>query len=321
MQTLWPSGARCITMARELCSLASISLLVNQAAVCFPWLADLRPVVNYCVCYQPGSMKSKELITVVSHPRSGSSYFVFQARKIREIRGMLEIFHNDEAIIESHLEDLFDPVNKRFGNYSQSLRQRVEGSPLSYIELIQQQIEQVYLLFKIFPGHLPDDKLKLLVRHSDHVIFFLRNVLHSFISNKISKKLNCYSDVDTSEVKVTFTPREFIWWTCYICRHFDAAGFSPDEQSSLIHYEQLSACESAPAWLARHLQAQFGHAFTFTDEGHLPLRQDSRADACDKVSNPKEMTAWLEQHDLTYLIDASQSSNYADLLRLVEQAG
>ena len=234
---------------------------------------------------------------------------------------MLEIFHQDEAIIENHLQELYEPVNNRLGNYPRSLRQRVTDSPLNYIESIQQEISQEYLLFKIFPQHLLDDKLKLLIEHSDHVIYFLRNVLHSFISNEIAKKLNCYGGVDTSGIKVAFTPEAFIWWINFIYKHFNGAGFSPDDQSSLIHYEQLLSYESVPEWLAQQLEAQFGHGFTFTDEGHLPLKQDARVNACDKVSNPAEMTTWLDQHNLAYLIDGSKPSNYDDLLHLAKQAG
>jgi hypothetical protein len=266
-------------------------------------------------------MAIKKLITVVSHPRSGSSYFVSQANKIQQIRGMMEPFHQDEAIIENHLQGLYEAVNHRLGNGSLSLRELVTHSPLNYIEAIQQEISQDYLLFKIFPKHLPDDKLKLLINHSDQVIYLLRNVLHSFISSEIAKQLNRYGGVNTSELKMTFTPKAFIWWINFIVNHYNSAGFSPDDQSSLIHYEQLLSYDSVPAWFAQQLEAHFGHGFTFTDEGHLPLKQDLRISACDKVSNPGEMTAWLEHHNVAYLIDSSKPSNYNDLLRLAGKTG
>ena len=266
-------------------------------------------------------MAIKKLITVVSHPRSGSSYFISQANKIQQIRGMMEIFHQDEAIIENHLQELYKAVNDRLGNDSRALREVATHSPLNYIEAIQQEISQDYLLFKIFPTHLPDDKLKLLINHSDQVIYLLRNVLHSFISSQIAKELNRYGGVNTSEIKVTFTPKAFIWWINFIVNHYKSAGFSPDDQSSLIHYEQLLSYDSVPAWLAQQLEARFDENFTFTHEGYLPLKQDVRLWACDKVANPDEMTAWLKHYKMDYLIDSLKPSKYDDLLRLVDQAG
>jgi hypothetical protein len=107
----------------------------------------------------------------------------------------------------------------------------------------------------------------------------------------------------------------------FIVNHYSSAGFSPDDQSSLIHYEHLLSYAIVPVWLAQQLEARFDEGFTFTDEGHLPLKQDLPISACDKVSNPDEMTTWLEHYKVAYLIDSSKPSNYNDLLRLVDQAG
>lgn len=129
----------------------------------------------------------KKIVTVVSHPRSGSTFLVAEAGKLSNVRALMEVFHCNESVVVDHLQAFADPIKKQLAVTEDGFREKIISDPLQYLQALNNEVPEGILLFKVFPEHLPADKLGHVIHASNLIIFLLRNVLHSFISNEIAK--------------------------------------------------------------------------------------------------------------------------------------
>ena len=263
----------------------------------------------------------KKIVTVVSHPRSGSTFLVAEAGKLSNVRALMEVFHCNESVVVDHLQAFADPIKKQLAVTEDGFREKIISDPLQYLQELNKEVPEGILLFKVFPEHLPADKLGHVIHASNLIIFLLRNVLHSFISNEIAKKLERFGGVDTSEIKIEFSKSAFLWWVGFIVTYFNSAMDSVRNHNKdfvFVHYEDLMKQSSVSAWLASQLEEQLGEVFSYSDGDVWIKKQDKRISALDKVTNPAYMQEWVAMEGLSYLLDGTNPSKYDDLQRLVQ---
>ena len=262
---------------------------------------------------------SNTLITLISHPRSGSSYFIDEVGKLGNIHAMMEIFHPNDAVVQQHLGEFLDVVRRCLQCPQDGLREAFISDPIRYLSIIQEQLNTESLIFKVFPAHLPREKVEDVIDHSDLVVVLLRNVLHSYISSEVAKVVGRYANVDTSTTKVEFSESAFLWWINFITEHFEHtfSHLSERKRSALvINYEDLQFKASVAQWISREFSKRLKCDFEISEVNSRLKRQDNRESALDKVSNPDEMMSCLVKYKLSYLIDGQTPSKYSDLRRL-----
>jgi hypothetical protein len=258
--------------------------------------------------------------TVVSHPRSGSTFFIMELGKLCGLSTMMEIFHNDEAVIDQHLGAISGLVKNRLSPLHDTFRQSFLTDPIQYLAVVQEEARAEALVFKIFPSHLPEEKLSEVLRRSHLTIFLMRNVLHSYISNEAAKKVGRYANVDTSEVKVTFSHSAFVWWIQFITAHFENAFFavcSEKRSFIVVNYEEFRDDPERLKWFQKILLQKLDVKLELeTLDSPSLMKQDKRTSALEKVSNPDKMLSFLRENGLEYLIDENVPVRYSDLRRL-----
>jgi len=153
-----------------------------------------------------------KIVTVISYPRSGST-LLLQALDSYNITALLEIYHTNPLVAVKHLarDQSLLSTTDFIENYS---REAATKNPVALINAIAQiKPESGALMFKIFPGHLPDQGITQIISRSDMVLIHTRNRLHSFISDLIATRLGSWTRTRTDTHFVDFQPDSFIFYS------------------------------------------------------------------------------------------------------------
>lgn len=259
----------------------------------------------------------KKSLLMVSHPRSGSTFLMRSLQNKYNVRALYEIFHTYENIVLQHIEQGLGEVQKKA--LEDNVLMSYDGvqdfsrkKPILYLDTIKIFLEQEHLLYKIFPGHIKTEKnLEDLVLDSSAIVFLRRNVLHSYISNKVAEKVGTYANVDTSDIKIEFVKSEFVYWNNHIQDFFNKVeGIVASKNLSCcyLNYEEVVKNSDAYNLTMENIASHFGSIERFDKVSKLDLKkQDARLLAQHKVSNPESMLKQLSDMKLDYL-DSSLNS-------------
>ena len=166
--------------------------------------------------------KSKYLITVLAHPRTGTNYFMCLVHKyFPHINVNFEIFNPqccfmNEKYIPSILQiyDLEPNISNRNRLVTLS-----RNYPLDFMNQIIKISEEDIIIHKIFPNHLSNSGLEKIIDISNLVIVLERDFLDVFISLAKTKYLlekkveNPWIKVDTSHIKIRIEEEKY--WLDY----------------------------------------------------------------------------------------------------------
>jgi len=247
-------------------------------------------------------------ILIAAHARSGSTYLCRLLEQIRQIKVYFEIFHFQLDVIEQHLKGDYRRIAEilDLSEDPAVARPQIVDQAAKYIQTLAQLNPERTLAFKVFPGHLPANKLKPILCGAELLILLRRNSLHSYISNLIATKTNHWGWHDTSENKVQFDPAKFDQ------HRGNISGFnnfvrdvaeSEGVKFLTLDYETLAYGDLLPTAMADVLSAQLDKVFTCAPREHTSRKQDKRVDALQKVSNPPDMLKHLRKRDLERLLD------------------
>lgn len=233
---------------------------------------------------------------------------------------LLEIFHPNPLVAKNHLEG--DRVLKSMPDFIQGYtREAVVQDPLALIDAIARiKLETNALIFKIFPGHLPDQALAKVIARSDTILIHSRNRIHSFISDVIATRISSWSGTLTNDQYVNFRPDSFKF---YSRRVHDfllyAINLAIDSKANILFsdYEKIIDPSSRETVVNAILSKLLGSKdVAINSSVWLPRRQDERVLASQKVVNSDQLLEFLGQYNLvaldrgTFDIKFSQYSSF-----------
>jgi hypothetical protein len=267
--------------------------------------------------HEPGQMK---IVTVISYPRSGST-LLLQALDSYNITALLEIYHTNPLVAVKHLarDQSLLSTTDFIESYS---RETATKDPVALINAIAQiKPESGALMFKIFPGHLPDQGITQIMSRSDMVLIHTRNRLHSFISDLIATRLGSWTRTRTDTHFVDFQPDSFIFYSRRIHNFLTSVvEMAIDSKTPIAFssYEKLikpsDRLSSIHAIAAITLDSK---DIAPSTSGSLPRRQDNRLLASQKTTNPRQLLAFLAKHNMLTLDNGTsdiQFSQYSSLI-------
>lgn len=262
-------------------------------------------------------------IFIGAHARSGSTYLCNTLSLFDNLKVYLELFHYDLRSIESYLGAERKEVKALIESLAghSPLRSDYIAWADEYISYLREKHHQFNVAFKVFPGHLPLDQLRILLDKSLVVILLRRNLLHSYISTAIANRLKIYSRFDTSNEFIVFSKNEFIAHVRDIhlyYRYID--NFATNNNIPLVYIDYEDVCMSADPcdFIKNKLQSAIGDLRQSTQAVTLIEKQDRRLIASDKVINKDEMISFLRTYELDFLDDGSLNCPYDVFLQLLE---
>lgn len=267
----------------------------------------------------------RELICLVSHPRSGSTVFMRGAQDRFDLNAFYEVFHSHENIVQEHITQALGSaglqkiVETVASDAKAGFREFSLTFPDQYLTLLHRNSNAAHMFFKIFPGHIKNlESLKSTLMRADKVIFLLRNTLHSYISDRIARKVGTYANVKTSHLKVEYVERDFVSWHNQIVNYFSCVKeiLAKIEKDSLfLHYEDMYLSGDTEAYY-RDFASFCKLNFVESKEAEPALRkQDHRFSAIEKVSNPSDMIESLSTLGVEYMLDGRERVSELEVLR------
>lgn len=239
-----------------------------------------------------------KIVTVVSYPRTGSTLLIRHARHCG-ITSLLEIFHPNELVARKHIEGdgAIPALQDLASDYSRSA---VLADFPSFLAKLRGSAISDLLVFKVFPGHLPERELQYLISESEAVVFHTRNRLHSFISNCFAEGLQSWGGNDTSDMLATFDSKEFLKYLHQLDLFLSKAHRMAIEERKMFlfsSYEDFLRCDSPDTQqnlAARLFSSAAGSRLEPKSEpSELPRKQDLRTDAFSKVANKEALREFL----------------------------
>ena len=149
-----------------------------------------------------------KVFTIISHYRSGTSYFCQLIKKNFENVNM-----NFEIYSSPYQINIFTrrKVEAELGFANEELRNYAKEFPLDYLDCIinHNSKSQNVTGFKLFHNHLDWEKAEMVIKRTDFVIFLHRNFLDIYISFIKARLIGKFARVDTSNTKIQFDSKEF----------------------------------------------------------------------------------------------------------------
>lgn len=259
------------------------------------------------------------MLTVFSHPRSGSTYFMSRVRRFLAFRVYMEIFHfNDDTVIQALSPDANEVLGcagaSSISAGGREVRSHILANVDRYLSCLEAVDATTEPVFKVFPFHLPPQGMETLVKRSHAVLLLTRNPLHAYVSWEVARSLNRYGGVDTSEQRVAFSEASLRSFVGDCMRHIVLARQLADRHRknvAWVRYEDLTAAQSKDDFVAKVLGDFYPERpLTLRSELVEPRRQDSRSDVLDKVNNPDELLDFVSRHDLSRQLVATSAMDW-----------
>jgi len=260
-------------------------------------------------------------IFIAAHARSGSTFLCRLMEKIKEVRVYLEIFHYHYDIIDYHLQGDLSVISEKMSLPADKKKARSElvFRYLEFVGLLEQINPGKVIAFKVFPKHLPDKVLADFVRENRFIVLLRRNLLHSYISDVISVKIQEWGTVDTSQEKIEFSPTDFAAHVRGVMNYYRKINLLSEKSRQklvTLDYETLTTSIDPVQLISSMLSDCLGFGVE-TNTGTVEIsRQDKRTRASDKVLNVGEMTDYLERFGLSILDDGLVNCTDTDYARI-----
>jgi LPS sulfotransferase NodH len=253
----------------------------------------------------------KKPLLVVAHARSGSTYLCQLLAAFTRVRAYLEVFHADPERMVAFLGEDWPLVRERLGldDDPAAARNAVCDQPDRLVGCLAALHPDATVSLKIFPSHLDERRLALLVPRCQGLIMLRRNLLHTYISRTIALTTGIWSGADTSRCRVRFVPEHFERHVAWVVRFQAATGAIA--RSHGLPVEWLGYATLCQAGDAEPVVRRMLEAVGVVDVGDFRrgsvgiTRQDRRDSALDKVVNADELREYLAVRGLTCLLDSA----------------
>jgi len=245
------------------------------------------------------------IVTIVSYPRTGSSLLLRLIRPLG-VCALLEIFHPLEAVAKQHIADKFygNTFHEVAANYD---RNEVIADIDDFLDTILDAgrcLNSQIITFKIFPGHLHSDSLDRLLRRSSAVLFHSRNKLHSYISDLIATDIQCWGTRNTSDIYPEFDAVSFLSYLKMTHGYLsNAYSLATDRRLPMLFssYEGLRSLDNTSCqqfYVAEIFSHILGKDISpLSKPINLPIQQDQRSMATEKISNSQSLDKFLQNHN------------------------
>jgi len=241
---------------------------------------------------------SKRKFMIAAHPRSGSTLLCRALSDVVAGRVYLELFHFAPEVQARHLEDNLDATIDHFRPLEgEALREHLAEQPNELLDFLSSENQGADILFKLFPGHIGMAALHAMMSNLDGVLMLHRNLLHSFLSNKIARASQAWAGVDTSDQRVSFDETEFVEHVDYVISFYSSI-ISAAEEAGVpvkhLRYEDIVFSRDRSAQLQDVIKSLGLGQSAEPGHGEVDLlKQDQRQLASDKVTNPDKLLACL----------------------------
>lgn len=270
--------------------------------------------------------------TIIAHARSGSTLLCRKLALLSDGQVYLEIFHQNIRTIQNHLQDSAAAAFAHFQPLEgAALRDHLASHPIELLAFLSDQTPDTDQFFKLFPGHLKPPALRAVIGHSAGVILLQRNLLHSFISSRIARRIQKWTTVDTSAHKITFDADDFLTHLTQVTGFYTRARAIAARRGvpcADVSYELLADPDTGAAQLRAALgplditlrpeDRARDRARDQPDERRL-RRQDNRPLATDKVDNPDDLRRFLDRLGLAAANDGRAALPVADFRAALER--
>tara|TARA_B100000963_G_scaffold355209_1_gene373024 strand:- start:41 stop:817 length:777 start_codon:yes stop_codon:yes gene_type:complete len=160
----------------------------------------------------------KYIVTIIGYPRTGTNFLLCFIRKyFPHFNVNFEIFNPQKCFMnEDYIQEILDSfiLSPSMANENK-LVNLAHTYPFHFINQLRDIGKEEILIYKIFPEHLPEFKVRKLLLISDLVIFNERNFVDTFISLVKAKEQvrqnipNPWIKVDTTPLKIHFDSGEY----------------------------------------------------------------------------------------------------------------
>lgn len=252
-------------------------------------------------------------ISIVSHPRSGSTYLASLLANFVGMRTVMEPFHQQENVAAAHIKTLTKDRYSEFSAELEDLQSSIyefgHTRPVDFLDTLSHYVRCDHLVFKVFPGHLAPEKLEELLKGMDLIIFLTRNTLHSYISYRIASSLHVWRRKDTSNIKVDIDEASFIRWNNKNY-HFLKNAHDIVKKNKLpyidVQYENLLNTKESLEELSQRLEEKGILLEIKKDICIYTRKQDLRQSAYSKVNDVSALNSLVTKFGIKDLIDATE---------------
>jgi hypothetical protein len=222
-----------------------------------------------------------------------------------ELKVYFEIFNSDINVIKSHLHGDYDVVDKFFNSSAEGItRNVIVDNAAQYLQVLAKHNIDKRLVYKVLPGHLTQEQLKIGIASSEVIIIWHRNLLHSFISDCIATEMQRWASVDTSERKICFSEESFVHHVKRVVSFYDQVRMFANNITIIeVNYEKVISAVSPIVEVHKAFES-INLKFDIDENKAKNFKlQDNRVMAEDKVSNPEELLRFLSVNNLEMLND------------------
>ena len=149
-----------------------------------------------------------KIVTVVSHPRSGSNLLMDLLSSCASVTAVYEIF-NFRALNRGPLTE---PIERPFDSFA-AFDVSKNDDPIGVLGALTANRDVDLLLLKVLPGHLNDVGLQKLIAGSSAVIQLTRNPLSAWVSAAIAMETDRWDNADSSDIRVHWDALAFAQFT------------------------------------------------------------------------------------------------------------
>jgi LPS sulfotransferase NodH len=251
---------------------------------------------------------------IAAHPRSGSTYLCRLLAQFEQIYVLLEIFHTNPDVIKQHLKGTFPKVIQKLGlsENDEFIRKEIITRNVQYTKILSDLNPHKTIVYKVFPGHLPQKHLKEQIENSKLVLLLKRNLLHSYISDVIATASQKWGGIDTTSKLATFSRQEFIQHITRTQRfHTNVENLAKMQGKKMIviNYEDLIKSKNPYIYLSDLLAGSLKLTSPITNNTFFNTLQDKRELARTKVANPVAMDKCLNSIGLSMLDNGKNFCN------------
>lgn len=267
-----------------------------------------------------------KLLGILSVPRSGTNHLMKNILgSSSRVLNLGEIFHNIPAGVDAP---------EAFMEYSdyQELRLAIRLDPGNTLRRISSHANCEAVVFKVFPDHLNADEFSKLCASTDCFIFLQRNLLSTWVSNKIAEASGNWFSSKTEDHIVDWDLSDFLAYASGIL-DFQCSRLACLKQAGVptlrLKYSELNSLDPAADRIWREVSRispalqgiNDGCALTANQSGFasgasatLPpiFKQDHRP-AIDRLNDPKAAANDLKLIGLHCLLDESDDYSPEDL--------
>jgi hypothetical protein len=260
------------------------------------------------------------IVTVLSHPRSGSNLLMDLLSSCASVTAVYEIFN----FLTLDRGPLTEPIERPFDSFA-ALDIAKNDDPIGTLKALTANRDVDLLILKIFPGHLNDTGLQKLIAGSSAVIQLTRNPLSAWVSAAIAMETDQWDNTDSSDIRIHWDAISFAQSTEMQLNYVLAGRRLAEDLGRLVvplDYHDVVAA-GGPSSLWDYLRTCIEEWPPYSPDPNWKLnfaKQDTRA-PIDRIDNYREAIADLSYVGLDLLIADRPVAQIFDVLPRVQLIG